>query len=89
MLFLIFIILLVYFIVAIASRISEKKLNSAYGTVVSKREEKDYWYIKFNVDSEDVEYKLYIKSIYDKLEKGMKGTLFYKNNILEDFFRKS
>ena len=87
--FLIFVILLVYFIVAIASKISERSLKSAYGTVVSKREEKDYWYINFNIDSEIIEYKVYIKSIYDKLEKGIKGTLFYKNNILEYFFRKS
>lgn len=87
--FLVFVILLVYFIVAIASKISERSLKSSYGTVVSKREEKDYWYIKFNIDSEIIEYKVYIKSIYDKLDKGMKGTLFYKNNILEEFYRKS
>lgn len=87
--FLIFVILLIYFIVAITSKISERSLNSSYGTVVSKREEKDYWYIKFNIDSEIIEYKVYIKSIYDKLDKGMKGTLFYKNNILEEFYRKS
>lgn len=86
---LIFVVLVVYFIVAISSRISERALKSDYGVVVSKREEKDYWYIKFNVDSEIREYKVYIKKIYDKLEKGMKGTLLYKDNILEEFYRKS
>ena len=86
---LIFVVLVVYFIVAISSRISERSLKSSYGTVVSKREEKDYWYIKFNIDSEIIEYKVYSKSIYDKIDKGMKGTLFYKNNILEEFYRKS
>ena len=82
---LIFVVLLVYFIVAISSRISERALSSSYGVFVSKREENGFWYVKFKVDSEIREYKVYIRKIYDRLEKGKKGTLLYKDNILEEF----